>query len=219
MDDYQLDVLLHELKNPLTAIKVLAKLLQKKLGEGDPNQGLVLSMLSECERLEAMLQDPPRSVSPYDLAEFFRSHHSLYEALVTSYQQTLIWQVPGIPEGVYPRISADHLRQVLDNLILNACKFSPVGGTITVGVSVDPSALILHVTDSGSGIPAAALEQIFVPYRRLHPEQPGQGLGLPIVKDLVEKSNGKIEASSQPGQGSRFRVYFPLVSNSIPSPS
>lgn len=216
MDDYQLDVLFHELKNPLTAIKVLAKLLHKKLGEGDPNQGLVQSMLAECDRLEAMLRTPPRQGShPYDLGDFLQSQQRLYEALVASYHQTLIWNTSGIPKGICPQISAFHLRQVLDNLILNACKFSTAGSTVKVTVKVngaaDPQTVLLEVTDSGSGIPPEAMAQIFVPYQRLHPDQPGQGLGLAIVKDLVEKSNGKIEVNSQPGQGSRFRVYLPFL--------
>ncbi|MEN9206274.1 MAG: HAMP domain-containing sensor histidine kinase [Thermostichales cyanobacterium DRC_bins_46] len=212
MDDYQLDVFLHELKNPLTALKVLAKLLQKKLPEGDPNQALVAAMIHECERLETMVRSPkPDPEHPYDLRTFLQTYHPVYEALVNSYQQQLIWNSTPLPEPVYPALPAQQLRQILDNLILNACKFNAPGGTITVTASRDPQQLVLTVADSGSGIPAEAVERICVPYQRLRSDQPGQGLGLAIVKDLLEKSGGKIEVVSEPGQGSQFRVTIPVL--------
>jgi two-component system NtrC family sensor kinase len=107
------------------------------------------------------------------------------------------------------------LRQLFDNLIDNAIKYTPVDGEIKIGARVENKQLILQVQDSGVGIPPADQPYIFDKLFRasnVPKGSRGSGLGLSIVKSIVESHKGRIWAKSTPGQGSTFTVVFPIVS-------
>lgn len=113
-----------------------------------------------------------------------------------------------------PVIQADpvRLRQILLNLLSNACKFT-VNGQIKLGAEIEPPYLHLWVSDSGTGIPIEMQERIFEPF--VTSESPtrrreGIGLGLSITRRLVALHGGSMSLESQPGQGSTFHVYWPL---------
>ncbi|HIQ04288.1 MAG TPA: response regulator, partial [Anaerolineae bacterium] len=115
-----------------------------------------------------------------------------------------------------PLIQADpvRLRQILLNLLSNACKFTD-SGHVTLGAEVTPPYLHIWVQDTGTGIPVEMQERIFEPF--VTAERPGQGrkgigLGLSITRQLVALHHGSITLESQPGQGSTFHVYLPLPS-------
>jgi len=122
----------------------------------------------------------------------------------------------------HPVINGDaaRLRQVLVNLVGNAVKFTPQGGTITVSISefreTEGSVAELRVTDTGPGIPAAEQVAIFEPYYRSETAAllPGVGLGLAISRGLVEQMGGTLAVESEIGRGSSFLIRF-----SLPSPS
>jgi two-component system sensor histidine kinase VicK len=107
----------------------------------------------------------------------------------------------------------DHLEQVLDNLINNAIKFSPEGGSIQVSVKEERDALQLSVHDPGVGISPQLLEAIFGLFYQA--EDPvsrrtgGMGLGLYISKEIISRHGGRIWAESSPGGGSTFLVVLP----------
>jgi signal transduction histidine kinase len=118
----------------------------------------------------------------------------------------------------------DHLEQVLNNLIGNAIKYSPDGGSIEVDVQpdADPSAssgragVVLSVRDKGVGIPAAELDAVFSLFYRSRAEGTrqavsGMGLGLYISKEIVQRHGGRIWVESTPGEGSTFYVQLPRV--------
>ncbi len=110
------------------------------------------------------------------------------------------------------------LKQVVVNLLDNAIKYTPAGGTIQLAVNSNNGHAVLEVADNGAGIPAEALPKIFERFFRVDKarsrEQGGAGLGLSIVKSICTAHHGQVEAASTPGQGSRFRVHLPLASNS-----
>ncbi len=115
-----------------------------------------------------------------------------------------------------PALQADERRitQVLLNLATNAVKFTPAGGTITIGADVESSGnLVVSVADSGIGISEKDLERVFEPFvqvnRSAHPQQEGAGLGLSICKNLIELHQGRIEVSSKPQRGTTVRVILP----------
>ena len=116
-----------------------------------------------------------------------------------------------------PRIKADadRLTQVTSNLLNNAVKYSPTGGRITVTTRAEGDQLRLDVRDEGLGIPAEALETIFERYSRVDSQAtkdiPGTGLGLPIVRQIVQLHGGKVWAESELGRGSVFHVLLPLA--------
>ncbi len=109
----------------------------------------------------------------------------------------------------------DRLTQVASNLLNNAVKYSPTGGRITVSTRADGDQLRLDVRDEGLGIPADALETIFERYSRVDSQATkdiqGTGLGLPIVRQIVQLHGGRVWAESELGRGSVFHVVLPLA--------
>ncbi|MOA29650.1 Sensor histidine kinase RcsC [compost metagenome] len=103
----------------------------------------------------------------------------------------------------------------MGNLLSNAVKFTPEGGTIQITAAATPEGVSIAVRDTGIGIPVSDLPQVFEPFFQVDSGltrlQRGSGLGLPIVKTLVEAMGGTITVSSQPDKGSTFRVTMPLA--------
>lgn len=103
----------------------------------------------------------------------------------------------------------DRLIQVFVNLVGNAIRFTPSGGTVTVHLIDAGPEVRVQVEDTGVGIPAIALEGIFDPYQQAHRDRGGTGLGLAIVRGMVEAHHGRVEVESEEGKGSRFTVTLP----------
>ncbi|MGH7664376.1 MAG: ATP-binding protein [Gemmatimonadaceae bacterium] len=105
------------------------------------------------------------------------------------------------------------VQQILVNLLSNAVKFTPAGGRITLGCRGDESAIIIHVTDTGRGIPADKLDAVFEPFTQLNPGSSGSrigvGLGLSISRDLARAMGGDLTVASTIGEGSRFTLTLP----------
>ncbi|GAB4211440.1 MAG: hypothetical protein OHK0012_03950 [Synechococcales cyanobacterium] len=217
LDDYQVDVFLHEVRNPLTTLTVLIRLLQKRLGHDDANFDLTVSLLRECQRLESMvaqLKDHGADrVPPYRVMPFLTDLYPVYAALVRSHDLHLEWQVDPDLALVHIYLAPDSFRQVLDNLIHNACKYNRPGGQVSLVAQGDPAhqTMQLIIGDSGCGLTPEQQAQMFAPYQRFSDDQPGQGLGLAIVKAVLEKAHGSIEVKSVPDQGSQFIVTLPAT--------
>ena len=115
------------------------------------------------------------------------------------------------PKVPTPESSADQLKQVFLNLILNAQQAMPEGGELTVSTSWDGPAHEVRIafTDTGVGIPAENLNRIFEPFYTSRPD--GTGLGLSISYNIVEQQGGRIEAESQTGVGSTLTVVLPVT--------
>lgn len=111
-------------------------------------------------------------------------------------------------------LDEQRMGQVLSNLLENALRHTPPGGTITVHTDLDPVSVTVTVTDTGEGIPAEALPHVFQRFYRAHTGREahhgGSGLGLAISKALVEAQSGTLEATSPGGgQGASFRIRLP----------
>jgi len=109
----------------------------------------------------------------------------------------------------------DRLIQVVSNLVNNAVKYSPEGGMVTMSSRVDGRYALVSVTDTGIGIPAEEIGHVFERFRRVRSGAaqsiPGTGLGLTIVKQIVEMHGGKIWVESAVGHGSSFHFTIPLA--------
>ena len=121
-----------------------------------------------------------------------------------------------IDQVVYGSVDLDFLREVLDNLLDNAIKYTPAGGSIYVGVLGDGDRVLINVTDTGIGIASGDLQHIFQKFYRADNsdtrEVGGTGLGLYIVKQRVEAMGGRVWAESAFGEGSTFYVSLPRIS-------
>jgi signal transduction histidine kinase len=128
-------------------------------------------------------------------------------------EMTLEAAAPALP--VYVFADSGRLQQVLHNLVENALQYSQPGGKIRVEVGAAPGEALLSVTDQGIGIPEADLPYVFERFfrskksRRANPG--GSGLGLSIVRWIVEAHKGKVTVQSEPGRGSTFTVRLPVV--------
>ncbi len=107
------------------------------------------------------------------------------------------------------------MRQILDNLVDNAIKYTPPGGTVQIGVRPESDQAVITVSDSGVGIGSSHLERIFERFYRVDKarsrELGGTGLGLAIVKHLVGAFNGSVDVESRVGEGTTFTVKIPLA--------
>jgi signal transduction histidine kinase len=107
------------------------------------------------------------------------------------------------------------LRRVLDNLLGNALKFTPAGGALNVRLGQEGTQLVLQVSDTGIGIPKDKVERIFDRFYQVDGSMTrqygGVGLGLALVKEIVEAHGGDVSVTSQVGQGSTFRVTLPVL--------
>lgn len=121
-------------------------------------------------------------------------------------------------------VAGDHyaLAQVIENLLSNAIKYSPQGGAITVRLRNEPDGCELSVADRGLGMTAEQVEHIFEKFYRVNPSNPkipGTGLGMTIVKYLVEAHHGDIVIESAPGRGTTVKIRLPKTQPKAPSPA
>jgi two-component system phosphate regulon sensor histidine kinase PhoR len=117
-------------------------------------------------------------------------------------------------QAVVMRGDANWLERIILNLLDNAIKFTPAGGSVTVSTSSTAASVVLTVTDTGCGIPAESLPRIFERFYQVDPARSssgpeGVGLGLSLVKWAVTQHGGTIEVRSETGRGTSFRIVLP----------
>ena len=225
MKDQFLSILSHELRTPLNAIMGFGSILEDEL-EGPLNerqQTYLSRMLGGAETLLALINDLldmsriqagkfALEPYPFPIGRAVRSVLDNLAPLAEKRHQALRLDVP--PE--LPTVLADEQRvkQVLTNLINNAIKFTPEGGSIQVTVKPEAASLRISVEDTGIGIAPEDMDKLFKPYTQLDMTDTrsvgGTGLGLSISKALVEAHGGEIGVHSEPGQGSCFWFTLPL---------
>ena len=213
----------HELRTPVTSIRAMAETLSDA-GMEDPEMAadFLQTIIGESERLTALLDDLLQLsriesgrhllvLEEVDLCAEIRHVAERVIAPITAKQQQLLLDLPASLWLVSDRHA---LIQVMVNLIDNARKYSPEGGTITVSLVELAARVQLQVTDTGIGIPAGDLQRIFERFYRVDKgrsrAQQGTGLGLAIVKHLLELLDGSIRVRSEVGVGSCFTVELPL---------
>jgi signal transduction histidine kinase len=212
----------HELRTPLAMILGYAELLATgELGELKVEQQGPLEIMVQrahvlrdlIENITAILENEMRepTQNAVGLAEVVGEALTDFQVLA---DQAGLRLHGDLAESVPPVLGdAEHLRRVVDNLIGNALKFTPAGGTIAVSLRGANGQVMLEVADTGIGIDPEHRRRIFERFyqvdgttRRTHG---GCGLGLALVKEIVERHGGSVRVESQLGQGSTFTVYLP----------
>jgi signal transduction histidine kinase/CheY-like chemotaxis protein len=214
----------HELKTPLTSIKgYLENLLDGIGGTLSQKQQTYLGRIkANSERLIRMIEDLldrtriesgrlELSLTEIDLERAVRDVVEQLQPLAIAKQQTL--DVHIAPEMLIVLADQDRLVQILTNLVQNAIKYTPERGCIVVALDRTNNRFAgVSVRDNGPGIPTDALDKVFDPFFRVSQKvrQKGLGLGLSIVKTLVERHGGTIGVQSELGKGAEFRFTIPL---------
>jgi PAS domain S-box-containing protein len=223
--------LAHELRSPLAPIRGGLDLL--KMAPDDPATiEEVRSMLQRQTDQMVRLIDDLLDVSRFargklkicrarsELSQIVKSAVEASEPMIQACRHTLQVKLP--PQPVLLFADSSRLTQVLCNLLHNAAKYTPPGGRIEVSGSVKGNELVLDVHDTGQGIPHEMQERIFEMFAqipRAHGTQEGLGIGLTLVKWIVELHEGQIEVFSDgPDQGSTFRLRLPLPAVKVEVP-
>jgi signal transduction histidine kinase len=206
----------HELRTPLT---VLQGNLEGALDGIYPRDDAHLSLILEETRVLGRLIEDLRTFAlaeslglklakaPTDLAEIARDGIASFQAQAEAAGVTLhVEAAPGLPPA---EVDPERIRQVLNNLLSNALRYTPRGGTVRVRCAAgDSTQVVLSVEDTGTGIRAEELPHVFDRFYKSK-ESPGAGLGLAIARSLVRAHGGEISAHSVPGEGTTIRFTLP----------
>ncbi len=208
--------ILHQIKNPLQTVVLHADLLQDEriTSDSTARREVAEAIVGEAHRLTQMLGELATyaSGSNRQLAlEEYPVHEMVHElARREARAEDLDVVVEQVDEAL---VLADpyYLQQAIDNLISNArdAMASRPGPRLTLRLERRGSAAEITVADNGTGISPERLRSIFTPF--LSAKTKGMGLGLAIAKEIVEAHGGRLEAQSQEGIGTQFRIYLPLV--------
>lgn len=209
----------HELRTPLTTLQSTVEAMLD--GVWSPDEAHLSSCREEILRLNKLV-DELGKLSRYEgdaltLSCEALDLHQLAKRVARTFEQ------PALQKGVALTVSGgeavvqadrDKIEQVLVNLLHNALKFTPSGGSIIIKTAVDADSAILSVTDTGSGITAEHLPFVFERFYRADPsrnrETGGSGIGLAIAQAVAKAHGGEIHVSSTPGAGSTFVLNLPL---------
>jgi signal transduction histidine kinase len=212
----------HELKTPLTAIRGFAETLALEIPADQPHAKFAETIRVNAERMQHLIDDlldlsriesggwtpTPATV---DIATVASEAIAPYRAQVEQHGLTI--DVNLARDALTVHADRVALHQTLANLVENAVRYTPRGGTVTVFSRTEDQGIVVGVRDTGAGIPPDHLPRIFERFYRVDPARSraagGTGLGLAIVKHLVEAHGGSVRAESRPGQGTTVSLYFP----------
>jgi signal transduction histidine kinase len=216
----------HEVRGPLNAVMAQLNTVtsglagpvsqeQKEiLGRASEKIAAVMNLtmeLLDLSKIEAGLMSQEREET--DMAEVIKDQVAFHLAEAQAKEITLdLEPLPSLPPVV---VNRGNIVEVLANLIGNAIKYTPEGGKVVVSAGLEDGYLRVSVCDNGIGIAPKELEKIFSPFYRVKNEKTrfiiGTGLGLTIVKGILEAHKGFIHVDSEPGKGSDFRFFLPFA--------
>jgi two-component system phosphate regulon sensor histidine kinase PhoR len=150
-----------------------------------------------------------------NMAEILKDQAKFHQAKAQAKHIQL--ELKPLPELPHVLASRFNMEEVLSNLISNAISYTPEGGSVTLSAAAKDNYLCIRISDTGIGIPEEELGRIFDRFYRVKNEKtryiPGTGLGLALVKSIVEAHNGMIEVESECDRGTVFYVYLPIITS------
>jgi len=216
----------HELRTPITALRSFNELLRGAAAQDTVAREEFLAEsqvqidrlewitgnLLDLSRLDAGLVD--LELEQHDIGEIIVSAISGFHE--RAQEEGILFTVRTPPEPILLSCDRARIELALSNLVDNAIKFTPNGGLVEVGTDASANAVRLWVEDDGNGIIPEDLPQIFDRfYRGQYSQAGGSGLGLSIVRSIIEAHGGSVSVESEPAQGSRFLITLPLLPPSL----
>jgi len=216
----------HEIRSPLNSIAMQLKVpIDGLAGETTDKQQEILGRASEkinaLSNLSTELLDLARIESGLIIQEREKLHiKPLLEEQEKFYQEAartknIRIELDGLSDLPPVLANKENMEEVFSNLISNSIKYSPENGKITITAVAVKTYLCISVSDTGFGIPADDIPKIFERFFRVKNEKTrqitGTGLGLPIIKSIIEAHNGKIKVESELEKGTTFYVYLPII--------
>ncbi|MHC4715455.1 MAG: sensor histidine kinase [Planctomycetota bacterium] len=211
--------LAHEIKNPLSTIKLNLRLLGEQLATGDPERdrqnALRLTRLQdEVQRLHDVLEEFLRfagkmdlTLQDLDLRQVLEELNDFYRPQADAAGVVLRTDVPA--RAVTASADGPLLKQAVLNLMINATQAMTEGGEMLLRLGSTGDQAVVEVIDSGPGMDAEACRKVFQAYYTTR--SGGTGLGLPLTRRIIRLHGGDIRVDSEPGRGTRFTVSLPLV--------
>ena len=215
----------HEIKNPLTPIKLAAERMLNKAKKNDRSLeaaieegssiivrevGNMLNLVDEFARYARMRRPQPRDV---DVERLIGETVDLYRELKPGVEVEA--HIEAGADGLHAKLDADQMRSALVNLLDNAIAATTPPGQVTVRAGRSNGVLDLSVSDTGSGVPKAAREKLFLPY--FSTKGRGSGLGLAIVQRIVNDHNGSIRVEDNQPRGTTFAIELPQDGSTHPA--
>jgi signal transduction histidine kinase len=211
----------HDLRNPLMLISGYTDILELS---ATPDQQEMINIIRDAtKRMLAIIRDvldieQVRSgkfeMAPFGFDEMVAALALEYEVHAQQANHTFVVEMPN--DEIHVNGNRAQLREAVSNLLSNAMKYTPPGGTITLRLVAKDGRAILSVTDTGYGIPPEGQKSLFQPFYRVKSAEtadiPGTGLGLSLVKAVVEAHGGRISFETAVGKGSTFTIDLPLIS-------
>jgi len=219
-----LQLVSHELRTPLHSIHALSDvLLRFPVPEGESRE-MLSTIHSEARRLGETIHQyldlnrlesgaRPLQLAPTDLRALIADCCRSLSPLASQKGIRLIEDLD--PELTSQRVDANLLTHAITNLLSNAIKYSPTGTEVTIQASPESEGTTIRVRDQGYGIPEEARQRVFEKFYRLERDQSaetvGSGLGLALVKEIIERHSGTIEIVTPASGGTEFRLFLPLA--------
>jgi PAS domain S-box-containing protein len=213
----------HELKSPVSSIRSRIYLMRKAPERLSDHLQVMDAVTDQLENLLEEMLDLSRfengvmelDTTEIELVSFVRDNVLLQEAQAEGKDIWLIDRLPTPP--LFVSMDRTRMMQVFSNLLTNAIKFTPEGGAVIIRVirgkpgTADEGYSIIEVDDTGPGITQEHLEHIFEPFYQVDKHTKGMGLGLSIIKEIIEMHGGRIGVRSEVGKGTCFSVWLKLV--------
>ncbi|WP_210465512.1 PAS domain-containing sensor histidine kinase [Rufibacter roseolus] len=215
----------HDLRSPITTIEALISFLKEELTESAclnaETEDIMNRIITSVSRLQRTIQDLTnisrlQNTNPENLLEESIDVQEVYEDIKADLDSSYNIQPCHIHTNFQVsqlRFSKKNFRSILYNLLSNALKYQAPDRecSIQIQTRLEEQHVVLQVKDNGLGLTEQQQEQLFTMFRRFHDHVEGTGVGLFMVKRIVENSNGKIEVESEEGQGTEFKVYLPVA--------
>jgi signal transduction histidine kinase len=203
----------HEIGTPMNVILGRAEYLLDRVADEPVKKGLQ-TIVAQVERITRVMNQlltfarrkPPQPVPVVMQEVIENSIEMFHERLSNHHVQVSMHIDPNCPRVV---ADSDQMNQVLINLIMNAVHAMPEGGTLRFGLACERDIVKLTVSDTGNGIPKEAADKIFDPFFTTKEFGKGTGLGLTVVKGIVEEHQGSIQVESEEGKGTTFTINLP----------